>query len=166
MVVMPIESESKALARASALQRIRTLTHILDNAIPIPGTTHRIGLDPIIGLVPGGGDTVGTLLSAYIVLEALRFNLPKETLVRMVSNLALDGVLGTMPLLGDLFDLGWKANSQNLALLEEHAAHPDDSRAADRGFVIFIAVVVVAMALLITLLIATLISLLVRAITG
>lgn len=163
---MSIESESKTLARAGALQRIRALTHVLDNAIAIPGTTHRIGLDPIIGLVPGGGDTVGTLLSAYIVLEALRFRLPKETLVRMVSNLALDGVLGTMPLLGDLFDATWKANSQNLALLEDHVANPDDSRAADRGFVIFIAVVVVAIALIVTVLIAMLASLMVRAVFG
>ncbi len=163
---MSIESESKVLAKANALQRIRTLTHVLDNAILIPGTTYRIGLDPIMGLIPGGGDTVGTMLSAYIVLEALRFGLPRDTLVRMVGNLALDGVLGTMPLLGDFFDATWKANSKNLALLEVHAANPDESLAADRGFVIFIAVVVVAIALLITVLIATLVTLLVRAITG
>ena len=120
------------------LQRIRSLTHVLDNAIAIPGTRIRVGLDPLLGLLPGGGDVAGAVLSAYIVLEAARFGLPKETLMRMLTNLLLDMVLGTVPLVGDFFDATWKANSRNLDLLEAHIKNPKPQRASDRLFLIFL----------------------------
>jgi Domain of unknown function (DUF4112) len=120
------------------LQRLRNLTHVLDNAISIPGTRIRVGLDAVLGLLPGGGDVAGAALSAYIVLEAARFGLPKETLMRMLTNLLLDMVLGSFPMLGDLFDAGWKANSRNLDLLEAHVKNPKPQRASDRVFLIFL----------------------------
>ena len=102
------------------VNRLRRLSRILDNAIPIPGTGYRFGLDPILGLLPGGGDTVSGALGAYIIIEAARIGLPREVIWKMVGNILLDAVVGTVPVLGDLFDVGWKANVKNVALLERH----------------------------------------------
>lgn len=128
---------------ASTLQRVRMVSYLLDNAFPVPGTQYRVGLDPFLGLIPGGGDTLGAVMSAYIVLEALQLRLPRETLIRMVANLLTDSVLGVIPFIGDLFDFGWKANSRNVALLEQHLANPTRARPADRWFVILMALVVI-----------------------
>lgn len=111
-------------ANHPTLKRLRRLSHLLDNAIPIPGTSYRIGIDPIIGLLPGGGDFVGTAIAAYIVVEAARMGVPRKTLVEMVSNIVLDTVSGTVPVLGDLVDVTFKANSKNVALLEDHLNVP------------------------------------------
>ncbi len=102
------------------LDRLRRLSQILDNAIPIPGTGYRIGIDPILGLLPGGGDTVSGALGAYIIIEAARIGLPRKVIWKMVSNIIFDTVIGTVPVLGDIFDAGWKANVKNVALLERH----------------------------------------------
>ena len=137
----------------SALDRIRTLTHVLDNAIVIPGTEIRFGLDPVLGLLPGGGDAIGSVMSVYIVAECLRLGLPKATLGRMLSNLLLDTVVGAVPMAGDLFDMGWKANSQNLKLLEAHLNDPAPQTAADRLFIVLVAlglVGILAIALVLT----------------
>lgn len=137
--------ELERLGRSAGLDRIRGLSYLLDNAIPIPGTGYSFGLDPIIGLLPGGGDIVGTLLSAYIVLEAARFRLSVPTMIRMVFNIVLEMVVGTVPVVGDLFDVGWKANAKNLKLLESHLERPHESRAADQNF--FVALVLVLVGL-------------------
>lgn len=105
---------------ASILRRLHRLSHLLDNAIRIPGTSFRIGLDPLLGLLPGGGDLVGTAFSAYIVLQAARLGLPRAKLVEMVSNILFETVIGTVPVVGDLVDVTWKANVKNLALVEKH----------------------------------------------
>lgn len=127
----------------SALRRIRTLSYLLDNAIQIPGTRYRFGIDPLIGLLTGGGDIAGSILSAYIILEATRFGLPRKTLMQMLGNLLADSVLGSLPLIGDLFDASWKANTRNLALLEAHVANPQPQRAADRVFILFVIFILV-----------------------
>jgi hypothetical protein len=101
---------------------VRVLGKLLDNSIPIPGTSWKIGLDPIIGLIPGVGDLAGALLSGYIVLEAVRAEVPTFTLVRMIANVGIDTLLGAIPALGDVFDAAWKANTMNVALLERHLA--------------------------------------------
>lgn len=136
-------SAPKPTHKPAALQRIRTVSRLLDNAIPIPGTRFRLGLDPILGLLPGAGDFIGAALSAYIVIEAARFGLPRQVLVQMVTNLVLDSVGGSLPVVGDVFDATWKANSRNLALLESHVATPSPQKAANRGFVVLIIVVLV-----------------------
>ena len=122
--ISPEPSHSPAEARISTLRRLRRLSNALDNAIPIPGTSYRIGIDPIIGLLPGGGDFLGTALSAYIVLESARMGVPRATLVQMVSNIIVDTLSGTVPVLGDLVDVTWKANTKNIVLLEEHLKIP------------------------------------------
>jgi hypothetical protein len=102
------------------LQRLKQLSYWLDNAIGIPGTKYRVGLDPIIGLIPGGGDTAGLLLSAYIVMEAAQLGASKAILTRMASNVVLETLVGTIPFVGDLFDAIWKSNVRNIRLLEDH----------------------------------------------
>jgi hypothetical protein len=115
-----------------ALKRVRTLSYWLDNSIAIPGTTYRIGLDPLIGLLPGAGDAVGVALSAYIVLEAARLGLPREALIRMVTNIVLDTVMGSLPIVGDFFDASWKSNTRNAALLEAHLKSAKPKQKVDK----------------------------------
>ncbi|NEO36572.1 MAG: DUF4112 domain-containing protein [Moorea sp. SIOASIH] len=105
--------------KTSTLKRVRRVSYLLDNAIPIPGTGYRIGLDPIIGLLPGGGDVLGTIISSYIVVEAARLGVSRSTLVEMVLNILLETVSGSIPVLGDLVDAAWKANVKNVELLEK-----------------------------------------------
>jgi hypothetical protein len=102
----------------------RGLARILDNAFEVPGTGFRIGLDPIIGLIPGVGDLLGSGFSAYILWLGARAGAPVPVLARMFVNVAIEMVVGTIPLIGDLFDAGWKANAKNVALLEEYLDYP------------------------------------------
>ncbi|MEL7075442.1 MAG: DUF4112 domain-containing protein [Cyanobacteria bacterium J06648_1] len=102
------------------LSRLRQLSKLLDNAISIPGTKISFGLDPLIGLLPGGGDTLTGGIAAYIVVEAARMGIPRDILWKMVGNILIDSFAGTVPVVGDLFDLGWKANVKNIELLEQH----------------------------------------------
>ena len=104
--------------REQTLKRIRALAVLLDSAWEIPGTNFRIGLDSLIGLIPGAGDVVTMLAASYIVAEARRLGVRRRTLLRMVSNIAVDAIIGAIPLAGDLFDAGFKANARNLRLIE------------------------------------------------
>ncbi len=102
------------------IKKLRRISRVLDNAVTIPGTKFSFGLDPILGLLPGGGDTITGGISAYIVVEAAKMGLPREVLGKMVGNILLDSFAGTIPILGDLFDVGWKSNIKNIELLEKH----------------------------------------------
>ncbi|HEY9609536.1 DUF4112 domain-containing protein [Allocoleopsis sp.] len=108
------------IERLATLNRIRRLSRLMDTAIGIPGTKFRIGLDPIMGLIPGAGDLISTAFSAYIIYLATRFGLPKEDLGKMIFNIGLEAVVGAVPLIGDLFDAYYKSNIRNLAILEQH----------------------------------------------
>lgn len=101
------------------LRRIRALARLLDSAYVVPGTSYRIGLDPILGLLPGLGDLLSLGLSAYLLHEARQLGASRRTLNRMALNLLIDTTVGTVPLLGDWFDFTYKANARNLALLEK-----------------------------------------------
>ena len=118
-----------------ALARVRNLARLLDTSIPLPGG-FRVGWDAVLGFIPGLGDGAGALLSTYIVLQAVRLGASREVLVRMVGNVALEALMGTVPLLGDVFDAAFKANVRNVRLLEEHLATPDTTRRASRAWVI------------------------------
>lgn len=119
---------------ATKFERVQALSQLLDNAITLPGTDYSVGLDPLIGLLPGGGDLFTGLLSLYIVFESFQLGVSASTLTRMASNIALEVVAGTIPFVGDLFDVAWKANSRNVRLLEDHLQSPQPRRQADRVF--------------------------------
>lgn len=130
------------------VERLQRLARLWDSAFRIPGTQVRVGLDPLIGLVPGLGDAAGALVASYIVLEGLRFDVPPSTLLRMLANVAIDAVLGTVPVIGDMFDVGWKANIKNVALIEHHLADPHGARHASRAWLLLVIAVLVLLAAL------------------
>lgn len=102
------------------LRELRALAKLLDEAVTLPGTNVRVGFDSLLGLVPGVGDVLTGMLSAYIVLQASKLGVPKRILLRMVFNVGVDVLVGTVPVAGDVFDVIWKANKKNLALLEKY----------------------------------------------
>ncbi|HUP95141.1 MAG TPA: DUF4112 domain-containing protein [Burkholderiales bacterium] len=116
-------------------RRLAHIAWLLDNSIPLPGVNFRIGLDAVLGLVPGIGDLLGVLLSTYIVREAARLGAPSSLLTRMAFNVALEGIVGLVPFLGDVFDAAWKANQRNFELLEAHLDNPLKTARASRAFV-------------------------------
>lgn len=134
-------------SRATDLRRARALARLLDSAIGIPGTSIRIGLDPIIGLVPGAGDVITASMSAYLIVVAARAGAPAPVLVRMVANILVDTGLGAVPIVGDLFDVAFKSNVKNLRLLERHATEPATVTKSNRGLGIALAAVVVILVL-------------------
>lgn len=109
-----------------ALRRVKAVARLLDDAVRVPGTEFRVGLDPVLGVIPGAGDVVSTGLSLYIVLEAANLGVPLTTVVRMLGNVAVDAVGGSVPVVGTLFDAVWKGNARNARLLER-------TLAAERG---------------------------------
>jgi len=102
------------------LARLDTLATVMDTALVVPGTKIRFGVDAIVGLVPGIGDLITSLVSLYIVHEAHQLGAPKHLILRMIWNVAIDGVVGSAPLVGDVFDVLWRANRRNMALLHDH----------------------------------------------
>ena len=104
------------------LKRVRLLSRLLDEQFRIPGTRYRVGLDGLLGLIPGVGDAAGALLSTYILYEAMRLGAPSTVLLRMVANIGIDTVGGAIPVVGDIFDIAWKANKKNAALLHAYLA--------------------------------------------
>ena len=134
-----VELEPRASTLDPAIhERLRRFAYWLDDGIRIPGTKIRIGLDPILGLIPGAGDAAGAILAGAIVVESLRQRISRYAILRMAANIAIDTVIGAVPVLGDLFDAGWKGNQKNLAILERHLAEPSVSKHADRTFVLLI----------------------------
>jgi hypothetical protein len=104
------------VAQSAALERMETVATLLDSGIELPVVGIKIGLDPILGLLPGGGDIVAALVSLYIIAEAARLGVSTRTLARMLGNVALDTAVGAVPLLGDAFDVVWRANDRNVRL--------------------------------------------------
>lgn len=121
--------------RRDRLARVRSIAWLLDNSIPLPGG-FRIGLDALIGLVPGVGDAIGALLSAYIINEARVLGASRSVLLRMTLNVLLETAIGSIPLAGDLFDAAFKANARNLALLEREHLDPAANRRGSRLFLL------------------------------
>ena len=124
-------------------ERLNWLAWLLDSSIPIPGTRLTIGVDALIGLFPVIGDAVGVVLSSYIVREAAALGAPRSILARMAFNVALEGLVGVIPLAGDVFDAAFKANQRNVRLLN---AWLDAPRAAQRSSRAFVAALVAGVA--------------------
>lgn len=107
-------------AETAALDRVEFVSHVLDEAIRVPGTDYRVGLDPVLSLLPIAGDLTAALISLYPVAEGYRLGVPKRTLGLMLALVAIDAVVGSVPVLGSVFDALWKANEWNRRLLERH----------------------------------------------
>lgn len=104
----------------TTIESIERLARLMDSQFTIPGLPYKLGLDTIIGLIPGIGDTIGLAISGYIIAQAARMGVPKFDLARMGFNVGIDWLIGLIPLIGDLFDWGWKANNRNAAIIREH----------------------------------------------
>lgn len=102
-------------------ESLERLSWLMDDLIRVPGLGWRFGLDAIVGLIPGFGDTATSLVSFYILVAAVRYRVPKVTLLRMGMNIGIDYLVGSLPLVGDLFDAWWKSNQMNVALLRKRA---------------------------------------------
>jgi len=144
-----VDSTPAPTAPRANVSRIRHLARVLDEAVRVPGTNVRFGLDAILGLIPGAGDLAGGILSTFIIVQAARFGAPRSVLARMVMNVAVDSLVGAVPILGDLFDVGWKSNTRNATLLERYAERPERTRTVSRltvaGAVAAVLVIVVVM---------------------
>jgi hypothetical protein len=114
------------------LARARALARLLDSAARVPGTGIRFGADAVLGLVPGLGDVAGAALAGYLVLLAQRLGAPRAVVLRMLGNVAVDTLGGTVPLIGDLFDVAYKSNLRNLALLERAIERPTTTSRTSR----------------------------------
>lgn len=104
----------------AALVRLEALARVMDSAVRIPGTEVRMGFDALLGLVPVLGDAVAGAISSYLIWEAKKLGVPKWVLARMIANTAIDTALGAVPVVGDLFDVAYRSNSRNVALLRRH----------------------------------------------
>lgn len=117
-----------------SLDHLRTITQLFDQAFVIPGTKWRFGLDALFGLVPGFGDIAGALVAVYAMRVARQLNAPPVIQLHMLSNIALDALIGMVPVAGDLFDFAFKAQTRNLALLDAHFSTPQNAaRRSRRG---------------------------------
>ena len=132
--------------QATRIDGLRRVAQLLDSAFTIPGTSYRIGLDPIVGLVPGIGDLVSPLFTIGILWQARDLGLPRVVQLRMLFNVAIDSFLGAIPFIGDLFDFAWKANTKNMALLERHAELETRASASDWLFVLVLVAALVILA--------------------
>jgi len=132
-------------ADARGLEHLAALSHLLDRAFRVPGTQWRFGLDALIGLVPGIGDFIGSLIGAYSLWIAQRLGAPGAVQARMVLNLAIDGIVGLVPFAGDLFDFAFKAHSRNHALLSRWLQAPHEARRSSRMVLVVSAILLLAL---------------------
>jgi hypothetical protein len=149
------ELDEFPLDRKPVVQRPRVeksldqLAWLMDDLFRIPVLGWRFGLDAVVGLIPGFGDTSSALFSFYILVSAVRYRVPKITLLRMALNIAIDYVAGSLPVVGDLVDAWWKANQRNVALLKERATvSADDARKGRLSDWLFVGGIIVGLAAL------------------
>lgn len=109
-----------APSQDAALRRMQTVANALDTAFVVPGTNQRVGIDAIVGLIPGVGDILTTLLSSYIIWEAKNLGVSRFTLWRMLANLGVHAAVGSLPLIGDVFDAFFRVNQRNMRIVRSH----------------------------------------------
>src|ERR1700678_1968982 len=135
-------------------EHLDLLSHLLDDFIRIPGTPIRFGLDGSVGFIPGIGDILGGLASTIIIFAAWVRGVPAVTIARMVMNVAIETAVGSVPVLGNLFDIGWRANRRNYKLLEGSITDPGKHSAASWAFFAVVGVAFLEMMLLPMILLA------------
>lgn len=151
--------------RSRALGEVETLAWLLDNSIPVPGTGgRRFGIDAIIGLVPVVGDVISGGIGLFVVWRGSRMGLPRVVVARMLANSALDLLIGSIPVIGDAFDLWFKANTRNLGLMRRHLERPETSTRNEWLVVGALIGIVLAIVLSIGWLLASVVNALVSAI--
>ena len=131
------------------LEALKRFAYLMDEAVAIPGTRRRVGVDAAVGLIPGVGDAIGGLMSAWIVIAALRHRVPALKVWRMLFNIVLDVTIGAIPILGDVFDFLWEENVMNLRLLLQHRDRSRPPRSA--GQIVGSATLILAIILLFAL---------------
>lgn len=128
----------------------RWVALLMDNLLRIPGTNFRFGIDPLIGLIPGLGDTGSAMVSAIALIQAARRGVPKIVLVRMSLNILLNELIGIVPVVGDAFSFWFKSNARNYELIRQHTASGAAPRQSRRSDWIFVVAVLVALALIVS----------------
>jgi len=136
----------------------RTLAWLLDDLITIPGTNRRVGLDPLVGLVPGAGDVLTMVATGSTLIDGLRYRVPLLVLLRMILNMAVDSFIGSIPLVGDAFDFVFKANRRNVALLENAIADGTQAKINAKRYFIVVGIIVLVVFLAVIALIVWLIA--------
>ncbi|MAA67000.1 MAG: hypothetical protein CL581_19760 [Alteromonadaceae bacterium] len=152
---MPVNSTPDPADKARyerALARIDGTARLLDSQFRIPFTRIRFGIDPLIGLLPGIGDAAGLLLSLYLMVEAVKVGAGPRQVIRMAGNVLIEFVVGLIPLVGDAFDVMWKANNRNAAMLHEHIERKLNPQKQRRPWLLY-SLIGVFGALLLTLLV-------------
>jgi len=122
-----INNPTKQAENQRKLKSLDKLAWLLDSSIPIPGTSRTIGLDGIIGLVPGIGDAFAGMLSGYIIIKAIIMGLPIFVIGQMVVNMVIEGVIGVIPFFGDIFDFIFKSNRRNVRLMQNYLEDPKET---------------------------------------
>jgi hypothetical protein len=141
-------SSSEPGVQHKSAHDLERLAHWLDSAFEIPGIRLRFGFDALLGLLPGLGDTASALASVYILQAATKFGVSRITLARMTLNIVVDLLVGAIPIVGDLFDVYWKANRKNVELLRRHfKANPTTARKLNRTDGLFVAGMIAAIGL-------------------
>ncbi|MEP6718878.1 MAG: DUF4112 domain-containing protein [bacterium] len=134
-------------AERSIDQNLEQLAWLMDDLIRVPGLGWRFGLDALVGLIPGFGDTATSLASFYILASAVRYRVPKITMLRMGLNIGIDYLVGSLPLVGDLFDAWWKSNQKNIALLRQRATvSAQDARQGKLSDWLFVGLIILVLA--------------------
>jgi hypothetical protein len=131
--------------REAIREHVRRLAWLLDSAFVIPGTQFRVGVDPLLGLIPILGDLVSFLISSYLILLASKLGLPRAVIYRMLLNTGIDAVLGAIPIVGDVLDAAWRANAKNAALLEKALADPKAASRSSLWYLIGLSLLLIAL---------------------
>lgn len=139
------------------LNRLKKISRIMDTSIRLPGG-YRIGWDGIVGLIPGIGDLVGMVISLYIVTVAMRLGASKTTLLRMLGNIGVETAIGTIPVVGDIFDLAFKANTRNMKILDKHVVDPIGTYRQSNAALIVLLMLAIVLLLLMTWFIVSIVS--------
>ena len=147
-------------------ENLDLLSHVLDDFIKIPGTSIRFGLDGIVGVIPGIGDIIGGIASCIIIIAAWARGVSYVTVARMVTNVAIEVVVGSIPILGDMFDIAWRANRRNYALLVGSVDEPQKHTLQSWLFLAGVCVVLAALVLLPMLLLTWLFGSLIHTLFG
>jgi hypothetical protein len=143
------DAESEGRGRRE-LDRLRAIARLFDQAFAVPGTKWRFGIDALFGLVPGLGDIVGAVVAVYALHVARTLRAPGAIQLHMLGNIAVDAIVGTVPVVGDLFDFVFKAQTRNLALLDAWVAAPEPTTRRSRRGLLLVPIAVLTVFILLT----------------